>query len=92
MREKPTASGSMRRYVCVQAHVQKRLNVSAESVGDRTAGNFAAHLMEHVSERTTKEYLWLLKSGWDWAKGKYHISDENPWPETLRRVRIQPGQ
>jgi integrase len=36
---KGLAPGSMRRYVCVQAHVLRRLNVDAQTVCDRHAGH-----------------------------------------------------
>jgi integrase len=89
---KNLASGSMRRYSPIQSHLAKRLNIPAVSVSDRVAGDFAAYLLEHVSDRTAKEYLWMLQSCWDWAKGKYHVGESNPWSATIARVKPQPRQ
>ena len=47
-REKGLSPGSLRRYSCVQAHLDKRLNVPAHQVGERAAGDFAAQLSAGV--------------------------------------------
>jgi integrase len=90
--EKNLQKGSRRRYRGCQSHVHRSLNVPATSVGDRVAGNFASTLTEHVCARTAKEYLWMLQSCWDWARGKYHISDGNHWTTQIARIKPQPKQ
>ncbi|WP_019498384.1 tyrosine-type recombinase/integrase [Pseudanabaena sp. PCC 6802] len=91
-RDKNLTNGSLRRYQGIQAHVRQHLTLPAVTVSDRIAGDFAAYLKEHVSDRTAKEYLWMLRSCWDWARGKYHIADENPWIAPLARIKPQPKQ
>ncbi len=44
-------------------------------------------MLEHVSARTAKEYLWMLQSCWNWAKGKYHIAEDNPWIAQIDRIK-----
>ncbi len=92
VRDKGLTPGSLRRYQPVQAHLERRLKIDAEKVSDRIAGDFAAYLAERVSDRTAKEYLWLLRSCWDWAKGRYSLADSNPWTELARKIKPQPQQ
>uniref|UniRef100_B8HUB1 Integrase family protein n=1 Tax=Cyanothece sp. (strain PCC 7425 / ATCC 29141) TaxID=395961 RepID=B8HUB1_CYAP4 len=91
-REKNLAAGSLRRYSCVQAHLQKQLDVPAPTVSERKAGNFAAYLLEQTSAVTAKSYLYLLSACWDWAKGEYHIAPDNPWTPQVQRIKPQPRQ
>jgi integrase len=58
-------------------------------VGDRQSGNFAALLIERLSPITAKTYLYLLSACWDWAKGRYHVADKNPWTAHLSRVKLR---
>jgi integrase len=64
-KDKALCPGSLRRYQEAIGHVRKSLNISAHQVTEATAGNFVAVLLECVSNRTAKEYLWMLKSCWD---------------------------
>lgn len=91
-KDKALSVGALCKYRGVQAHLEKRLNVSAQSVGDRAAGDFAANLLELVSNDTAKQYLWLLQSCWHWAAGKFHLAEQNPWPAQVARVKPQPKQ
>ena len=91
-REKDLAAGSLRRYSCVESHLEKRLNVPAQSVGERSAGNFAAYLLEKASGVTAKSYLYLLNACWNWAKDKYHIAPDNPWMAQVQKIKPQPRQ
>jgi integrase len=90
-REKALSVGALCKYRGVQAHLDKQLKVSAKGVGDRAAGDFAAYLVEKVSNTTAKQYLWLLKACWDWADGKY-LTDSNPWAAQVTRIKPTPKQ
>jgi integrase len=79
MREKALAAGSLRRYQGCGYHLRRSLDIRADQVTPTKAANFTSVLLESVCNRTAKEYLWMLKSCWDWAKGKYQIAEENPW-------------
>jgi integrase len=39
---------------------------------------------------TAKARIWLLASCWDWAKGKYHVTQQNPFRGLSDRFRSQP--
>jgi integrase len=88
-REKALCQGSLERYRGCLSHVRRSLNIPAHQVTSNSAGKFASVLLESVSNRTAKEYLWLLKSCWDWARGKYHLAESNPWPEKLTKIKPQ---
>jgi integrase len=89
---KGLAPGSRRRYQPIQSCLEQRLNVPAHQVSDRTAGNYAALLLERLTARSAKERLWMLASCWDWAQGRYHVADENPWTAQVQRIKPQPLQ
>jgi integrase len=36
-----------------------------------------------------KERLCDLRSAWDWAKGKYHLAESNPWSDRIARIKVQ---
>jgi integrase len=90
--EKALAPGSLRRYSGVGFHLGQSLDVPAHRVGATQAANFAAVLQEKVCNDTAKGYLWALQSCWQWAQGRYHVGDENPWPAQVRRIKPQPKQ
>ena len=75
------------RYKPLQRHLEKSLNIPAHKVTENLAGNFAALQLETCSSRTVKERLWLLKSCWEWAKGKYHVGEDNPWRSQIERIK-----
>jgi integrase len=91
-REKGLSAGSLRRYTCLQSHINKCLNVPALAISERAAGDFAAYLTEHVSATTAKTYLYSLAACWDWARGKYHLAEGNPWPDQVKRIKPQVRQ
>jgi integrase len=62
-------------------------DILAHKVTDSVAKNIVLQWLESASNRTVKEYLYHLKGCWDWAKGKYHIADPNPWNDSLNRSR-----
>jgi integrase len=89
---KGLAPGSKRRYEPIQSCLVRRLNVPAHQVSDRTAGNYAVLLLERLTARSAKERLWMLASCWDWAQGRYHVGDDNPWTAQVQRIKPQPSQ
>lgn len=91
-KDKNLHPGSLRRYQGCTSHVRKSLCVQAHQVNETMAGNFAAVLLESVSNRTAKEYLWMLQSCWDWAQNRYHVTLENPWTAQIQRIKANPQQ
>lgn len=89
-KDKGLSPGLMNRYQEVLAHLQRSLNVEAYAVTQQQVGNMAAVLMEQVSDRTAKEYLWLLEACWDWAVGKFHVAELNPWRGLARKIKASP--
>jgi integrase len=59
----------------------------AEKVNESTAKDAIAKWSESASSRSIGTYLDYLKACWEWAKGKYHTADPNPWVECLDRAR-----
>jgi integrase len=92
LKEKGLSSGSEGRYRCIQNYLSARLDMSAHQINDHTAGNFAAYLSEQVSGNTAKTYLCLITAAWNWAKGRYHVVDPNPWAGLAARIKPQPSQ
>ncbi|KGF73199.1 integrase [Neosynechococcus sphagnicola sy1] len=91
--EKALCRGSLERYRGCLSHVRRSLDIPAARVTSTKAGNFTSLLLESVCNRTAKEYLWMLKSCWDWAKGKYHLAAEsNPWSDQIAKIKPQPQQ
>jgi integrase len=88
-KEHGLAPSSRSRYECIQRYLERHLDVMAHTVGDRQSGNFAALLIERLSPITAKTYLYLLSACWDWAKGRYHVADKNPWTAHLSRVKLR---
>jgi integrase len=83
------APGSRSRYETIQKYLERHLDVKAQSVGDRAAGDFAALLTEKLSPITAKTYLGLLSACWAWAQGKYKLADGNPWTLHQAKVRLR---
>jgi integrase len=86
-KEKALAPGSRRRYEPIQSYLEQWLNVPAHAVSNAIAGNFVGICLERLTAKTAKERVWLLKSCWDWAIGKYHLADENPWTSHIARIK-----
>ncbi len=91
-KEKELAPGTLEKYRAVLSHLKRSLNVAAHLVTQPRAGNMAAVLREQLSDRTAKEYLWLLESCWRWAKGKYHVPADNPWRGLAAKIKPSPRQ
>jgi integrase len=59
----------------------------ASKVTESVARDAIARWSESATTRTIKERLYDLQACWDWAKGKYHIADSNPWSDCLDRAK-----
>ncbi len=84
--------GSRSRYTCIKGYLLARLDVPAHQVNDRTAGDFAAYLSERLSGITAKTYIYLIAAAWDWAKGRYHVAEPNPWAGLAVKIKTQQQQ
>jgi integrase len=91
IRDKDLAPGSVHRYKAIASKLRECLGDKlAHQVNDSIARNAVAVMTETLSGQTVKTYLFLIRACWDWAKGKYHLADSNPWGDCIGRVRIQP--
>jgi integrase len=91
--EKALSQGALNKYQGAQSHLKRVLvDIPASAVTPLLAGNFTAALVERLSGYTAKQYLFLLRSCWDWAKGKYHVGESNPWTAQIAKVKPQPRQ
>ena len=64
-------------------------NKPADKVTELVAKDVIARWSESVSNRTIKGYLFDLRAAWDWAKGKYHLAEPNPWSDRIARITVQ---
>ena len=58
----------------------------AEKVTESVAKDVVDRWLDSALSRTVKSYLYYLKACWDWAKGKYHTAEINPWEKCLDRM------
>lgn len=86
--------GSVCRYTGALRHLQKFFgDKSADFIGAENAADFVAYLKEHCSERSTKDYLILIRACWDWGRLKHLVEfNANPWNEVLKRLKVAPKQ
>jgi integrase len=98
VRDKGLAPGSLHRYKAIASKLRECLGDKlAHQVNDSTCSrqrfaierNAVAVMTETLSGQTVKTYLFLIRACWDWAKGKYHLADSNPWGDCIGRVRVQ---
>ena len=61
----------------------------AEKVTESVAKDVVARWSKSVSKGTIKERLTDLRAAWDWAKGKYHLAESNPWSGQIDRIKVQ---
>jgi integrase len=93
IKDKNLAPGSIHRYQAIAANLKRYLGEKpAHLVTVDTAKDMAAAMSENLAGQTTKTYLFLLKSCWDWAAGKYHLSELNPWNGLTSRVKVHSQQ
>ena len=81
------------RYKPVRRMLEKYLNVRAAVVDRRRAISFADVCGDTLTPGTAKARIMLLKSAWDWGKGRYQLADDNPWVEIASRfvsIPVQP--
>jgi integrase len=89
-RDRELSRSSLGRLRGISSKLSQLLgNKSAEKVTESIAKDAISRWSEAVSNRTIKERLFDLRACWDWAKGKYHVAEVNPWNECLDRVRIR---
>ena len=87
-KDKGLAQSSIKsRYEPVQRMLDKHLNVRAELVDRRRAVSFADVCDDTLTAGTAKARIMLLKSAWDWGKGRYQLVEENPWLGLTGRFR-----
>jgi integrase len=67
------------RYIPMIRMLEKHLDIPASEVGKRQAEKFADVCDETLKAGTAKARFCLLASCWDWAKGQYHIAEDNPF-------------
>jgi integrase len=75
------------RYKPLKRMLEKHLDIPANEVGKRQVEKLADLCDETLTAGTAKARFWLLASCWDWAKGQYHVSDENLFRGFNRRFQ-----
>lgn len=91
-RGKALTPNTLQKYSALQKHLDYFFGVaSGLSVSSAKAQDFTAWLLERMGGQTAKHYLFLLRSCWDWANGKYYVSD-NSWGDCLSKVKVQDTQ
>lgn len=93
-KEKGLQVGSLCRYTGALRQLQRFFDHKpVEYIGVADTGDFAAHFKKHCSDRTTKDYLILIRACWDWGRLKHLIEfNANPWDGVLERVKVAPKQ
>jgi integrase len=69
--------------------LEKVLDVPANTIGKREAERFADVCAKTLQPTTSKARIWLLVKCWDWAKGKYHVAEENPFRGLATRFKFK---
>jgi integrase len=87
-----TKSSIDSRYQPVKRMLEKYLNIHAAAVDRRRSVSFADACGDTLTPQTAKARIMLLKSAWDWAKGRYQLAEENPWVGIAARFRAIPVQ
>lgn len=90
--EKRLQKGSLCRYQGCASHLKRSLSQDAHKITPIDANNFRAILLESLSNRTAKEYLWMIQKCFDWAKEKYHVPEHNPFTDLSKNIKIEPRQ
>jgi integrase len=75
------------RYHPLKRMLEKHLSIPANDVGRRQAEKLADICDDTLTAGTAKARFWLLASCWDWAKGRFHVVDENPFRGFNRRFQ-----
>jgi integrase len=82
-------SSIVTRYIALRKMLEKVLDVPANTIGKREAERFADVCADTLQSDTAKARIWLLATCWDWAKGKYHVAEENPFHGLTTRFKSQ---
>ena len=80
------------RYEPLKRMLEKHLNIQAASVDKRRAVSFADVCGDTLTPGTAKARIMLLKSAWEWGRGRYQLEDENPWVGIATRFKPIPVQ
>jgi integrase len=80
------------RYEPLKRMLEKHLNIQAAAVDKRRAVSFADVCGGTLTPGTAKARIMLLKSAWEWGKGRYELADENPWEGIATRFKSIPVQ
>jgi integrase len=82
------------RYEPLKRMLEKYLNIQTAAVDKRRAVSFADVCVDTLTPSTAKARIMLLKSAWEWGKGRYELADENPWAgiATVARFKSIPVQ
>lgn len=93
-REEGLAVGSSSRYNGAARRLEKFFgNKPVAFIGEQAAGDFVAYLKEHLSDRTAKDYLILIRACWAWGRLKHLVEfNANPWSKALERLKVAPKQ
>jgi integrase len=92
-KDKGLSPGSIHRYKAIASLLETHLGKKqAHQVTEQIAKKITDAMTEALAGQTAKSYLFLLRGCWDWAKGKYHVPEENPWADCIDRVKPEPQQ
>jgi integrase len=84
------ASTITAKYKVIERQLEQHLNLPANSIDKRAAGKLTDVWQQNIKSDTAKQRLWLLVSCWEWARGRYHVADDNPWKDLSSRFPKQP--
>lgn len=80
------------RYEPLKRMLEKHLSIQAAAIDKRRAVSFADVCANILTPGTAKARIMLLKSAWEWGKGRYQLADENPWVGIATRFKSIPVQ
>ena len=80
------------RYEPLQRMLEKCLNIQAGAVDKRRAVSFADVCADTLTPGTAKARVMLLKSAWEWGRGRYQLTEDNPWVGIATRFKSIPVQ
>jgi integrase len=83
------ASTVKAKYRSIERQLEIYLNIPAGDIDKDTAIRLTDVWAIKISPDTARQRTWLLASCWDWAKGRYHLSEDNPWKDMGRRFGKQ---
>lgn len=90
-KERNLSKGTLGRYKALNGHLERVLgSCKCDAVSEARAHDVVAHLNESCCASTVKQFVWLLRSAWDWAAGKYHVVNPNPWQRCSDRLKPSP--